>query len=82
MRPRWISGPILVLALAAALTCLTAQDHTAAFHFAIRTLALAALFLYLHSCLSRHRLTPAALAYWLAPGLALNGLLAIAHRLC
>jgi O-antigen ligase len=79
LRPRWISWPMLLLALAAVLASFPAQDRSAALHFAIRTIALAVLFLYLRSSLCRGRLTPATLACWLAPGLGLNGLLAIAQ---
>ena len=77
--PRRITRPLLLFALAGGFAVVGAMHQTKAIHFAIRSAALAVLYLYVHRGLSTRRLTPATLARWLVPGLAFNGLLAIAQ---
>lgn len=77
--PRWITGPLMLFALAGGLAIVGAMNRAMAMHFAIRSAGLAVLFLYVHRGIGTGRLSPATLAMWLVPGLALNGLLAIAQ---
>ncbi len=79
LAPRWISAPLLLFALAGGLAVVGAMNQALAIHFAIRSAALAVLYLYLRRSLDARRLAPATLALWLVPGLAFNGLLAIAQ---
>jgi hypothetical protein len=79
LSPRWISASLGLFALAGSLASFGAMDQTAAVHFAIRSAGLAVLYLYLHRSIDAGRFAPATLAIWLVPGLALNGLLAIAQ---
>jgi hypothetical protein len=81
LSPRWIVGPLLLFALAGGLAVVGALNHAAAIQFAVRSAGLAMLYLYLHRSLAARRLAPATLAVWLAPGLAFNGLLAIAQTI-
>lgn len=77
--PRWISGPLLLFALAGGLAIVAALDQSAALRFAVRSAGLAVLYLYLHRSIEARRLAPATLALWLVPSLAFNGLLAMAQ---
>lgn len=79
LSPRWISGPLLLFALACGLAGIGALNQATAIQFAIRSAGLAALYFYLRRSLGAGRIAPATLALWLAPGLAFNGLLAIAQ---
>jgi len=81
LRPPWVSGSLLLFTLAGGLAIFSAPDRAAAVRFAVRSGGLAVLYLYLHRTIATRRLTPATLACWLAPGLGLNGLLAIAQAI-
>jgi O-antigen ligase len=81
MRPYWISGLLLLFVLAAACAIVHALDQAAALRFAVRSAGLAALYLYLTRNITAGRLSPATISVWLAPGMALNGLLAIAQAI-
>ena len=75
----WTVWPLLLFSLASGLAVVGALNQATAVHFAVRSIGLAALFLYFNRALSTRRLSPAAAAGWLLPGMALNGLLAIAQ---
>lgn len=79
LSPYWISGPLLIFTLAGGLAVVGALDQPTALRFAIRAAGLAVLYLYVHRGLATGRLLPAMLTMWLVPGLAVNGLLAIAQ---
>ncbi|MGH2346550.1 MAG: hypothetical protein ACRDG4_15095, partial [Chloroflexota bacterium] len=81
LQPRWVSGSLLAVTLAAGLAVFSAPDRTAAAHFAVRSAGLTALYLYLYRGIATCRLNPVTLTRWIAPGLSLNGLLAGAQAI-
>jgi O-antigen ligase len=77
IRPLWISIPLLLFAFSACLAVFPAFDRSAALHFAVRIPSLALLYFFLSGAFAAGRLTTHTVAAWLAPGIALNGCVAV-----
>ncbi len=73
----WISIPLLLFTLSAGLAVFPAFDRAAALHFAVRIPSLAIVYFFLSRGFASGRLTMPTVAAWLAPGVALNGCVAI-----
>jgi O-antigen ligase len=80
-RPLWATGPFGAFVLACWVATPAAIDRVAATHFAMRSSGLAVLGLFVLRGLQTRRLQPAVLAALIVPGLAINGLLAIAQAI-
>jgi O-antigen ligase len=77
IRPLWIGILLLLFAFSACLAVFPALDRAAALHFAVRILSLALLYFFLSGAFAAGRLTTHTVAAWLAPGIALNGCVAV-----
>ncbi len=77
IRPLRISIPLLLFTLSAFLAVFHAFDRGQALQFAVRTLSLAGVYFFLSGSFAAGRLTVRTVAYWLAPGVALNGFVAV-----
>ncbi len=75
----WTSGALLLFVLASVLAVFGATSQVAAVHFAVRSAGLALLYICLRRTLVAGLITAGTVAWVLAPGLALNSLLAVAQ---